>query len=37
LIASKINEGKIDEDDGPIENVSSGSILTDDIAISPRD
>jgi hypothetical protein len=37
LIASKINEGKFDEDDGPIENVSSGSVLTDDLALSPRD
>jgi len=37
LIGSKINEGKFDEDDGPIENVSSGSVLTDDLALSPRD
>ncbi len=37
MIASKINEGKFEEDDGPIENVSSGSVLTDDLALSPRD
>jgi hypothetical protein len=37
LIASKINEGKFDDDDGPVENVSSGSVLTDDLAHSPHE